>query len=151
MSKIYAIIIQFVLRPTTFYRSGVQRSDVYKRDVFVTSWRFQNRTWQPQRYDRLPETSGTLWIHRVALTNQRCSLAIGCGINPVNSLDRDCHSIAPVSVKLYRAYRYIDFRNRTVTPRHGNALCVTDPLWGKPQLVGGFPSQNVFFDVILNT
>ena len=80
MSKNYAIIIQFVLPLTTFYRSGAQKSNVYKRDAFVTSWRFHNRAWQPQRHDRLPETSGTLWIHRGALTNQRCSLATGCGI-----------------------------------------------------------------------
>ena len=79
MSKNCAIIIQFVLL-TTFYRSGAQKSNVYKRDAFVTSWRFHNRAWQPQRHDRLPETSGTLWIHRGALTNQRCSLATGCGI-----------------------------------------------------------------------
>ena len=65
---------------TTFYRSGAHRSDVYKWDAFVTSWRFYNRAWQPRRHDRLPETSGTLWIHRGALTNQRCSLATGCGI-----------------------------------------------------------------------
>ena len=65
---------------TTFYRSGAHRIDVYKWDAFVTSWRFYNRAWQPQRHDRLPETSGTLWIHRGALTNQRCSLATGCGI-----------------------------------------------------------------------
>ena len=64
----------------TFYRSGAQKSNVYKRDAFVTSWRFHNRAWQPQRDDRLSETSGTLWIHRGALTNQRCSLATGCGI-----------------------------------------------------------------------
>ena len=75
----YAIIIQFVLPLTTFYRSGVQRSNVYKRDA-VTSWRSHNRAWQPRRHDRLSETSGTLWIHRGALTNQRCSLATGCGI-----------------------------------------------------------------------
>ena len=80
MSKNYAIIIQFVLPLTTFYRSGVQRSNVYQRDVFVTSWRFHNRAGQPQHHDPLPETSGTLWIHRGALTNQRCSLATGCGI-----------------------------------------------------------------------
>ena len=80
MSKKHAIIIQFVLPLTTFYRPGAQKSNVYKRDVFVTSWRFHNRTWQLQRHDRLPETSGTLWIHRGALTNQRCSLATGCGI-----------------------------------------------------------------------
>ena len=66
---------------TTFYRSGAPRNDVYKWDAFVTSWRFYNRAWQPQRHDRPPETSGTLWIHRGALTNQRCSLATGCGIN----------------------------------------------------------------------
>ena len=65
---------------TTFYRSGAHRSDVYKWDAFVTSWRFYNRAWQPERHDCLPETSGTLWIHRGALTNQRCSLATGCGI-----------------------------------------------------------------------
>ena len=65
----------------TDWRSGAQKSNVYKRDVFVTSWRFHNRAWQPQRHDRLPETSGTLWIHRGALTNQWCSLATGCGIN----------------------------------------------------------------------
>ena len=59
---------------------GAQKSNVYKRDVFVTSWRFHNRAWQPQRHDRLSETSGTLWIHRGALTIQRCSLATGCGI-----------------------------------------------------------------------
>ena len=82
MSKNYAIIIHFMLPLTTFYRSGAHRSDVYKRDAFVTSWRFYNRAWQPQRHDRLPETSGTLWIHRGALTNQRCSLATGCGIIP---------------------------------------------------------------------
>ena len=81
MSKNYAILIHFMLPLTTFYRSGAHRSDVYKWDAFVTSWRFYNRAWQPQRHDRLPETSGTLWIHRGALTNQRCSLATGCGIN----------------------------------------------------------------------
>ena len=80
MSKNYAIIIHFVLPLTTFYRSGAHRSDVYKWDAFVTSWKFYNRAWQPQRHDRQPETSGTLWIHRGALTNQRCSLATGCGI-----------------------------------------------------------------------
>ena len=80
MSKNYAIIIHFMLPLTTFYRSGAHRSNVYKWDAFVTSWRFYNRAWQPQRHDRLPETSGTLWIHRGALTNQRCSLATGCGI-----------------------------------------------------------------------
>ena len=81
MSKNYAIIIHFILRLTAFYRSGAHRSDVYKWDAFVTSRRFYNRAWQPQRHHRLPETSGTLWIHRGALTNQRCSLATGCGIN----------------------------------------------------------------------
>ena len=80
MSKNHAIIIQFVLPLTTFYRSGAQKSNVYKRDAFVTSWRFHNRAWQPRRHDRLPETSGTLWIHLGALTNQRCSLITGCGI-----------------------------------------------------------------------
>ena len=80
MSKSYAIIIQFVLPLTTFYQSGAQRSNVYKWDAFVTSRRSHNRSWQPRRHDRLPETSGTLWIHRGALTNQRCSLATGCGI-----------------------------------------------------------------------
>ena len=80
MSENYAIIIHFMLPLTTFYRSGAHRSDVYKWDAFVTSWRFYNHAWQPQRHDRLPETSGTLWIHRRALTNQRCSLATGCGI-----------------------------------------------------------------------
>ena len=49
-------------------------------DVFVTLWRFHNRAWQPQRQDRLPKTSGALWIPRGALTNQRCSLATECGI-----------------------------------------------------------------------
>ena len=75
---------------TTFYRSGAPRSDVYKWDAFVTSWRFYNRAWQPQRHDRPPETSGTLWIHRGALTNQRCSLATGCGIT--------------VTIKVYRTF-----------------------------------------------
>ena len=79
-AKKYALIIHFMLPLTTFYRSGAHRSDVYKWDAFVTSWRFYNRAWQPQRHDRLPETSGTLWIHWGALTNQRCSLATGCGI-----------------------------------------------------------------------
>ena len=64
----------------TFYWSGAQESNVYKRDAFVTSWRFHNLAWQPQRHDRLTETSGTLWIHGGDLTNQRCSLATGCGI-----------------------------------------------------------------------
>ena len=79
-AKNYAIITHFMLPLTTFYWSGAHRSDVYKWDAFVTSWRFYNRAWQPQRHDRLPETSGTLWIHQGALTNQRCSLATGCGI-----------------------------------------------------------------------
>ena len=86
MSKNYAIIIHFVLPLATFYRSGVQRSDVNKSNAFVTSWRFLNRAWQPQRHDRLPETSGTLWIHRGALTKQRCSLATRCGINQVTHI-----------------------------------------------------------------
>ena len=80
MSKNYAIIIQCVLPLTKFYWSGAQRNNVYKRDAFVTSWRSHNRAWQPRRHDRLSETSGTLRIHRGALTNQRCSLATGCGI-----------------------------------------------------------------------
>ena len=80
MSENYTIIIQFVLPLTTFYQSGAQRSNVYKRNASVTSWRFHIRAWQPQRHDRMPETSRTLWIHRGALTNQRCSLATGCGI-----------------------------------------------------------------------
>ena len=84
MSKNYAIIIQFVLPLTTFYQSGAQRSNVYKRDAFMTSWRSHNRAWQPQRHDRLSETSGTWWIPRGALTNQRCSLATECGINMSN-------------------------------------------------------------------
>ena len=101
MSKNYAIIIRFVL-PLTFYRSGAQKSNVYKRDAFVTSWRFHNRAWQTQRHDRLPETSGTLWIHRGALTNQRCSLATGCGIKNITA------STTHKSVRLIhvRALRY---------------------------------------------
>ena len=95
MSQTYALIIQFVLPLTTFYRSGAQRSNVYKRDVSVTSWRFHNRAWQPQRHDRLPETSRTLLIHRVALTNQRCSLATECGIK--NEMTR---------VKAFKAFWY---------------------------------------------
>ena len=94
MSKNYAIIIQFVLPLTMFYWSGAQKSNVYKRDVFVTSWRFHNHAWQPQ----LPEISRTLWIHRGALTNQRCSLATGCGI--IRSRTRQnfelVHIIGPV-------------------------------------------------------
>ena len=73
--KNYSIIIKLGLPLTRFYRSGAQRNNVYKRDVIVTSWRFHNRAWQPQRHDRLPETSGTPWINRGSLTNQRCSLA----------------------------------------------------------------------------
>ena len=83
MSKNYAIIIQFVLPLTTFYRSRAQKKCLQTEvpgDEFVTSWRFHNRTWQPQRHNRLPETSGTLWIHPGALTNQRCSIATGVGL-----------------------------------------------------------------------
>ena len=79
MSKNYAMITQCVLPLTTFYRSGAQRSNVYQRDMDEIWWRFHNRAWQPQRHDRLPETSGTLWIHRGALTNQWCSQSTGCG------------------------------------------------------------------------
>ena len=104
MSKNYAIIIHFVLPLTTFYRSGAHRSDVYKWDAFVTSWRFYNRAWQPQRHDRLPETSGTLWIHRGALTNQRCSLATGCGIK------------LPWKVRLIRKL-HSDWNSTHVTPK----------------------------------
>ena len=78
--KNYAIIIQFVLPLTTFYRSGAQRSDVYKCDMSVTSWRFHNRAWQPRRHDRLSDTSETL-NPPGALNNQRCSLATECGIS----------------------------------------------------------------------
>ena len=63
-----------------YLRISALRLPTVKWDAFVTSWRFYNRAWQPQRHDRLPETSGTLWIHWGALTNQRCSLATGCGI-----------------------------------------------------------------------
>ena len=30
-----------------------------------------------------------------------------------------------------------------VTSWHGNTFCVTVPLWGKPSVTGGFPSQRV--------
>ena len=86
MSKNYAVIIQFVTPLTTFYRSGVQKIDAYKWDEFVTSWRFHNCAWQPQCHDHLSKTSGTLWVHRGALTNQWCSLATGCGIKPQSPL-----------------------------------------------------------------
>ena len=78
-------MIQGVLQLTTFYRSGTHGSDVYKWDMFVMSWRFHNRAWQPQHHDRPPDTSGTLWIHQGALTNQRCSLTTGYGIKSVNT------------------------------------------------------------------
>ena len=86
----------------TFNRSGAQKSNVYKRNAFVISWRFHNRVWQPQRHDRLPETSGTLWIHRGALTNQRCSLATGCGITPKASRYTPPHRPYPLSVLIRR-------------------------------------------------
>ena len=86
MSKNHAIIIRCVLPLTTFYRSGAQKGNVYKRHVAVTSWRFHNRAWQPQRHDRLPETPGTLWIPRGALTNQRCSLVTRCGIMNITGI-----------------------------------------------------------------
>ena len=99
MSKNYAILIRFVLPLTTFYLSGAQKSNVYKRDLFVTSWRFHNRAWQPQRHDHLPETSGTLWIHRAALANQRCSLATGCGIShQMVMVMNDCHPLCAMSI-----------------------------------------------------
>ena len=60
MSKNYTIISQFVIALMAFYRSGVQKSDVNKRVVFVMSWRSHNYAWQPQRHDHLSETSGTL-------------------------------------------------------------------------------------------
>ena len=43
--------------------------------------------------DHLPETSGTLWIHRGALTNQQCSLATGCGITSRKTENTD-HQVA---------------------------------------------------------
>ena len=48
----------------------------------MTLWRFHNCAWQPQCHNRLPKTSWKLFkIHRgCVLTNQRCSLATGCGI-----------------------------------------------------------------------
>ena len=98
MSKNYAIIIHFMLPLTTFYRSGAHRSDVYKWDAFVTSWRFYNRAWQPQRHDRLTETYWTLWIHRGDLTNQRCSLATGCGIIYTSDNKRHVYSKTDVRV-----------------------------------------------------
>ena len=84
-AKNYTIIIRIMVLLTTFYRSGAQSRDVYKRDVSVTPWKFHNRAWQPQCRGPLSETSGTLWIHRGALTNQRCSLATGCGIKWMNT------------------------------------------------------------------
>ena len=112
MSKNYAIIIQFVLPLTTLCRSWAQKNNVYKQDAFVTSWRFHNRAWQPQRHDRLPETSGTLWIHRGALTNQRCSLATGCGITTVIQILREisfCYhtnSIELITTKLCTSVKW---------------------------------------------
>ena len=94
----WAKTTQFVLPLTTMYRSGAQKSNIYKRDVFVTSWRFHNRAWQPQRHDRLPETSGTLWIHRGALTNQRCSLATGCGITVPNTPAQTVSWSIPITI-----------------------------------------------------
>ena len=82
MSQNYSIIIHVQSEPllTMFYWSGWKRSDVYKRDLFVTSWSLHNHPWQLQCHDRLCETSGTLWIHGGALTNQRCSSATRRGI-----------------------------------------------------------------------
>ena len=51
---------------------------------------------------RLPETSGTLWIHRGALTNQRCSLATGCGITSIIP-----HPVASEHRWLVKAPRWI--------------------------------------------
>ena len=54
MSRNYTMmIIQFVLPLMTFYRSGALRSNVYKRDIYVTSWRFHNCAWQPQHHGHL--------------------------------------------------------------------------------------------------
>ena len=54
---------------------GMTENDVYKRDLFLTLCRFHNRACQPQRRDRLSDTSGIFWIHGGALTNQQCWLA----------------------------------------------------------------------------
>ena len=51
--------IQFVLPLATFNRSGTQRSNVYKRDVSVTSWRFHNRAC-PRHPGHCESTEG-LW------------------------------------------------------------------------------------------
>ena len=123
MSKRYVIIIQFVFPLAMFYWSGAQRSDVYKRDVFVTSLRIHNHAWQPQHYNHLSETSRILWIHRRALTNQRCSLATGCGINAL--------SASPTP----------DQDNPTLTPSHFNPMIYPQPtsiLTGADHLTGLF-------------
>ena len=144
MSKNYAIIIQFVLPLTTFYRSGAQRSDVYKRDMFVTLWRFHNRAWQPQRHDSLSETSGTMWIHRGVLTNQRCSLATGCGIILLSHPHRSpqikyiSHKIALIPTGLLKqvhwATIWIWMLNRQVSQLLAKAGLLW---WGKTRMVGG--------------
>ena len=57
-----------------------QRSNIYKRDLCVTSLRFHNRAWELQRQESLSETSGILLTHRGTLSNQGSSLATGYGI-----------------------------------------------------------------------
>ena len=128
MSKNYAIIIHFMLPPTTFYRSGAHRSDVYKWDAFVTSWRFYNRAWQPQRHDRLPETSGTLWIHRGALTNKRCSLATGVGLETQpRSLWRHCKAKKPRNTSSSRASYWIPYLLGRILKKHDRGITQNIP------------------------
>ena len=134
MSKNYVIIIQFVLPLTTFYRSGAQRNNVYKRDAFVTLWRSHNRAWQPQRHDRLSETSGTLWIPQGALTNQRCSLATGCGIIHWNLrivIMATLSSLVALQVVVVTTCHATTDKlttKATMTSSNGNIFCVTGRL-----------------------
>ena len=63
-----------------FYQSGVQKSDVYKRDVFCDVMEIPQscmataKSWPPVR-----DIQDTVNPPR-ALTNQQCSLATGYGI-----------------------------------------------------------------------
>ena len=95
----------------------------------MTSWRFHNRAWQPRRHDRLPETSGTLWIHRGALTNQRCSLATGCGIKVTYTLYWPYkHPLLHFSDNLHKIHcptRFVGFEVDMSTKHYMYLWCVS--------------------------
>ena len=82
-----------------------------------------------------PETSRALWIHPGALTNQRCSLAIGCVIN--SDTIWVTSRLTSLATRLL-VHALLLFDNKEIPKLH--LLCVS---YGSSSMTSGFSPQSL--------